>query len=145
MGELIIRDMDQGEEFSAWFAELVERQDRSNGAELSYQDRYLILSNDVGDWVGGVRFYFRGGVAHLLEFALEEDQEHIGYGLRLLEAFEHRAIGAGAHLAEFWTNDFDSAGVYGDLGWHEVVRRDDYVGRGAWVLMEKRLAAPAAG
>lgn len=143
MSELTIRDMDQGEEFAAWFADLVERQDAASGAQLSYQDRYLILSDDIGDWVGGVRYYLRGGVAHLLEFAVEEALEHVGYGLQLLEAFEHRAIEAGAHLAEFWTNDFESADVYAGLGWREVVRRDDYVGRGAWVLMEKRL--PAAG
>ena len=144
MGELIIRDMDQGEEFASWFAELVERQDAESGAQLFYQDRYLILTNDVGDWVGGVRWYLRGGVAHLLEFAIETSEEHIGYGLRLLEAFEQRARDAEAHLLEFWTNDFDSADVYTALGWHEVVRREDYVGRGEWVLMEKRLEAPAA-
>lgn len=143
MGELIIRDMDQGEEFAAWFAELVERQDESSGAHLSYQDRYLILTNDLGDWVGGVRWYLRGGVAHLLEFAIEETQEHVGYGLRLLEAFETRARESGVHLLEFWTNDFESADVYAELGWHEVVRRDDYVGRGRWVLMEKRLEGAA--
>lgn len=143
MGELIIRDMDQGEEFVAWFAELVERQDEESGAQLSYHDRYLILTNDLGDWIGGVRFFLRGGVAHLLEFAVEATHEDVGYGLRLLEAFEHRARDAGAHLAEFWANDLDSAGIYGELGWREVVRREEYVGRGPWVLMEKRLAPPA--
>ncbi|HEU5358348.1 MAG TPA: GNAT family N-acetyltransferase [Gemmatimonadales bacterium] len=141
MGELIIRDMEQGEEFVAWFAELVDRQDESTGAELSYHDRYLILTNEVGDWIGGVRFYLRGGVAHLLEFAVEADHEDLGYGLRLLEAFEQRARDADAHLAEFWANDFESTGVYGALGWREVVRRERYVGRGPWVLMEKRLDA----
>lgn len=140
MGELIIRDMEEGEEFAAWFAELVGRQDATTGAHLSYQDRHLILTDDLGDWIGGVRFHVRGGVAHLLEFAVEAAHEDVGYGLRLLEAFERRALDAGAHLAEFWTNDFESAGVYGALGWHEVVRREEYVGRGPWVLMEKRLA-----
>ena len=140
MGELIIRDMEEGEEFAAWFAELVERQDATTGAHLSYHDRHLILTDDLGDWIGGVRFHVRGGVAHLLEFAVEAAHEDVGYGLRLLEAFERRALDAGAHLAEFWTNDFESAGVYGALGWNEVVRREEYVGRGPWVLMEKRLA-----
>lgn len=140
MGELIIRDMDQGEDFVPWFAELVERQDESTGAHLSYHDRYLILTDDLGDWIGGVRFFLRGGVAHLLEFAVEAAHQDVGYGLRLLEAFEHRARDAGAHLAEFWANDLDSAGIYEELGWREVVRREEYVGRGPWVLMEKRLA-----
>ncbi|HET7025060.1 MAG TPA: GNAT family N-acetyltransferase [Gemmatimonadales bacterium] len=139
MGELIIRDMDQGEDFTAWFAELVERQDESSGAHLFYHDRYLILTNDIGEWIGGVRFFLRGGVAHLLEFAVEAAHEDVGYGLRLLEAFEHRARDAGAHLAEFWTNDLDSAGIYEELGWREVLRREQYVGRGPWVLLEKRL------
>lgn len=139
MGELIIRDMDAGEEFVAWFAELVERQDETTGAHLSYHDRHLILTNDLGDWVGGVRFHVRGGVAHLLEFAVEADHEEVGYGLRLMEAFEQRALDSGVHLAEFWTNDFESAEVYRALGWREVVRREDYVGRGPWVLLEKRL------
>ena len=143
MGELIIRDMDQGEDFVSWFAELVERQDESTGAHLSYHDRYLILTDDLGDWIGGVRFFLRGGVAHLLEFAVEAAHQDVGYGLRLLEAFEHRARDAGAHLAEFWANDLDSAGIYEELGWREVVRREEYVGRGPWVLMEKRLAPPA--
>ena len=143
MGELIIRDMDQGEDFVPWFAELVERQDESPGAHLSYHDRYLILTDDLGDWIGGVRFFLRGGVAHLLEFAVEAAHQDVGYGLRLLEAFEHRARDAGAHLAEFWANDLDSAGIYEELGWREVVRREEYVGRGPWVLMEKRLAPPA--
>lgn len=143
MGELIIRDMDQGEDFSSWFAELVERQDESSGAHLSYHDRYLILTDDLGDWIGGVRFFLRGGVAHLLEFAVEAAHEDMGYGLRLLEAFEHRARDAGAHLAEFWANDLDSAGIYEELGWREVVRREEYVGRGPWALMEKRLAPRA--
>lgn len=143
MGELIIRDMDQGEDFVSWFAELVERQDESTGAHLSYHDRYLILTDDLGDWIGGVRFFLRGGVAHLLEFAVEAAHEDVGYGLRLLEAFEQRARDAGAHLAEFWANDLDSAGIYEELGWREVVRREEYVGRGPWALMEKRLAPPA--
>jgi GNAT superfamily N-acetyltransferase len=135
--------MDQGEDFVSWFAELVERQDESTGAHLSYHDRYLILTDDLGDWIGGVRFFLRGGVAHLLEFAVEAAHEDVGYGLRLLEAFEQRARDAGAHLAEFWANDLDSAGIYEELGWREVVRREEYVGRGPWALMEKRLAPPA--
>ena len=139
MSELIIREMDRGEEFEGWFGDLVDRQDAATGSHLKYDDHLLVLTNEVGDWVGGVRYYLRGGVAHLLEFAVLEDQEDLGYGLRLLEAFEGRACEAGAHLLEFWTNDLESATIYGDLGWREILQRPRYVGGDPWVLMEKAL------
>lgn len=143
MSELIIREMDRGEEFSNWFSDLVQKQDAASGSNLRYDDHLLVLTNEVGDWVGGVRYYLRGGVAHLLEFAVLEDQEHLGYGIRLLESFEGRAAEAGAHLLEFWTNDLESAAIYGDLGWREVVCRPRYVGGDSWVLMEKALTPPS--
>jgi ribosomal protein S18 acetylase RimI-like enzyme len=89
-----------------------------------------------------VRYYVRGGVAHLLEFAVIEEQEHLGYGLRLLETFEGRAAEAGAHLLEFWTNDLESASIYSDMGWREVLQRPGYVGGDTWVLMEKPVGTP---
>ena len=144
MSELIIREMDRGEEFANWFGDLVERQDAASGSNLRYDDHLLVLTNEVGDWVGGVRYYLRGGVAHLLEFAVVEHEEHLGYGIRLLESFEGRAAEAGAHLLEFWTNDLESAAIYQDLGWREVVCRPRYVGGDSWVLMEKALTPPAA-
>ena len=67
----------------------------------------------------------------------------LGYGLRLLETFEARAVEAGAHLLEFWTNDLESAEIYGQLGWKQVVCRPRYVGGDEWVLMEKSLVQPA--
>lgn len=143
MSELSIREMDRGEEFATWFGDLVERQDTATGSHLRYDDHLLVLTNEVGDWVGGVRYYLRGGVAHLLEFAVVADQEDIGYGIRLLESFEARAVAAGAHLLEFWTNDLESARIYESLGWREVICRPRYVGGDSWVLMEKPLA-PAA-
>lgn len=137
MSELTIREMDRGEEFEAWFADLVGKQDADSGSHLQYDHHLLVLTNGVGDWVGGVRYYLRGGVAHLLEFAVVEDEEHLGYGLRLLETFEARATEAGAHLLEFWTNDLESAAIYADLGWRQIVCRPRYVGGDEWVLMEK--------
>lgn len=139
MSEMIIREMDRGEEFEGWFNDLVARQDAATGSHLQYEHHLLVLTNELGDWVGGVRYYLRGGVAHLLEFAVLEHEEHLGYGLRLLDAFEGRAAEAGAHLLEFWTNDLESAGIYRELGWAEMVRRPRYVGGDEWVLMEKRL------
>lgn len=143
MSELIIREMDRGEEFQSWFGDLVERQDSASGSHLKYDDHLLVLTNETGDWVGGVRYYLRGGVAHLLEFAVVEHEEHLGYGLRLLEAFEGRAAEAGAHLLEFWTNDLESAEIYRDLGWVSILQRPRYVGGEEWVLMEKALTAPS--
>lgn len=144
MSELIIREMDRGEEFANWFGDLVERQDAASGSNLRYDDHLLVLTNEVGNWVGGVRYYLRGGVAHLLEFAVVEREEDLGYGIRLLESFEGRAAAAGAHLLEFWTNDLESAAIYEDLGWREVVCRPRYVGGDAWVLMEKVLTPPTS-
>lgn len=143
MSELTIREMDRGEDFESWFSELVGRQDAATGSHLSYEHHLLVLTNGLGDWVGGVRYYLRGGVAHLLEFAVVENEEHLGYGLRLLETFEARAVEAGAHLLEFWTNDLESAEIYGQLGWKQVVCRPRYVGGDEWVLMEKSLVQPA--
>ena len=100
MSELTIREMDRGEEFESWFSDLVGKQDADSGSHLQYDHHLLVLTNGVGDWVGGVRYYLRGGVAHLLEFAVVEDEEHLGYGLRLLETFEARATEAGAHLLD---------------------------------------------
>lgn len=139
MSELTIREMDRGEDFETWFADLVGKQDADTGSHLQYDHHLLVLTNAVGDWVGGVRYYLRGGVAHLLEFAVVEHEEHLGYGLRLLETFEARAGEAGAHLLEFWTNDLESASIYADLGWTQVVCRPRYVGGDEWVLMEKPL------
>lgn len=139
MSELTIREMERGEEFEGWFSELVAKQDAATGSSLQYDQHLLVLTNNVGDWVGGVRYHVRGGVAHLLEFAVVECEEHLGYGLRLLETFEARAGESGAHLLEFWTNDLESAAIYEDLGWHKVVCRPRYVGGDEWVLMEKAL------
>lgn len=144
MSELIIREMDRGEEFQAWFGDLVERQDAASGSRLKYDDHLLVLTNQTGDWVGGVRYYLRGGVAHLMEFAVVETEEDLGYGLRLLEAFEGRAAEGGAHVLEFWTNDLESASIYTDLGWRVILQRPRYVGGEEWVLMEKALY-PASG
>jgi hypothetical protein len=139
MSELTIREMERGEEFEGWFEELVGQQDTATGSSLRYEHHLLVLTNEMGDWVGGVRYYLRGGVAHLLEYAVVQHEEHLGYGLRLLESFETRAAEGGAALLEFWTNDLESASIYLDLGWREVVRRPRYVGGDEWVLMEKSL------
>jgi GNAT superfamily N-acetyltransferase len=143
MGELTIREMGQDEDFSNWFSELLEREaaelGETSGGEAVLSERYLVLSNEIGDWVGGLRFYLRGGVAHLVDVAVTAEHRHQGYAHRLLAAFEERARQTDAHLAEFWTDDHRSEGLLAALGWDKVMVREGYIGRRPWALMEKRL------
>ena len=70
-------------------------------------------------------------------------ERHRGHAHRLLAAFEERAVEAGAHLAEFWTDDARSEGLLAALGWRRMfTARAIYLGRQPWTLMEKRLATP---
>ncbi len=142
MGEPTIRDMEQGEEFAAWFSDLLERHQEELGFDVRHDDRYLVLSNEIGDWIGGLRYYIRGGVAHLLELAVAPEERHRGHGHELVVAFEARARDASAHMAEFWTDDLDSEGLLVAMGWQRVLRRENYVGRGTWHLMEKKFDEP---
>jgi len=102
-------------------------------------DRYLVLSNEIGDWIGGLRFSLRGGVANLLDVAVVETERHQGHAHRLLAAFEERSEEAGAHLAEFWTDDLESEGLLAAMGWRVLLRRPGYIGGRTWALMEKEL------
>jgi len=56
-----------------------------------------------------------------------------------MAAFEERSAEAGAHLAEFWTDDLGSEGLLAAMGWRVVLRRPGYIGGRTWVLMEKSL------
>ncbi|MBA3658004.1 MAG: GNAT family N-acetyltransferase, partial [Gemmatimonadales bacterium] len=96
---------------------------------------------EIGDWIGGLRYWLRGGVAHLVDVLVLPQARHQGHAHRLMAAFEDRAREAGAHLAEFWTDDLRSEGLLAALGWRVLLRRDDYIGRRTWSLMEKALEA----
>jgi GNAT superfamily N-acetyltransferase len=139
MSELTIRDMEQDEDFAAWFSEILELEDNPSGWSSALDERYLILSNEIGDWIGGLRFWLRGGVAHLVDVVVLPQERHRGHAHRLLSAFEQRAIEAGAHIAEFWTDDTRSEGLLAALGWRRIFVREGYVGRRTWSLMEKTL------
>ena len=141
MSELTIRDMDQGEDFAEWFADLLHKEEAREGGQVVAHEHYLVLLDEIGDWIGGVRYALRGGVAQLLDIAVEPEQRHRGHGRRLLAAFESRAIEAGAHVAEFWTDDTRAEPILLQAGWRRVLQRPDYVGRRTWSLMEKRFAA----
>jgi GNAT superfamily N-acetyltransferase len=139
MPEVRISSMDQDEDFAAWLTELLEREAEEAGLPTGFEDRYIGLTDSLGDWIGGLRYYVRGGVAHLLDLVVAEAYRKQGHAHRLLVAFEERARGEGAHLAEFWTDDMRAEGLLGALGWTIVVRRTRYMNEGTWTLMEKRL------
>ncbi len=139
MSELTIREMENGEEFADWFADLTQREEEATGDPLFLEEHFLILSNAIGDWIGGLRYYIRGGVAHVLDVAVRAEERHLGHGHRLLGAFEARAREHGAHLAEFWTDDLDGEPELLAHGWNRLLRREGYTGGRTWYLMEKLL------
>jgi ribosomal protein S18 acetylase RimI-like enzyme len=141
MSELTIREMGQDEDFAAWFSEFLDREGGQSGAAGALDEHYLILSNEIGDWVGGLRYWMRGGVAHLVDVVVLPQERHQGHAHRLLAAFEERAAEAGGHVAGFWTDDDRSEGLLGALGWRRILQREDYIGHQIWALMEKRLDA----
>ena len=140
MGDIQIREMEQDGDFALWFSELLADTD-AEATGRAAEDRYLVLSNEIGDWIGGLHFTLRGGVAHLEDVAVLASERHQGHAHRLLAAFEGHAIEAGAHLAEFWTDDIESESLLGALGWRVVLRREGYIGHRTWALMEKGLPA----
>ena len=84
MSELTIRDMEQDEDFAAWFSEILEQEEDPGGWSSALDERYLILSNEIGDWIGGLRFWLRGGVAHLVDVVVLPQERHRGHAHRLL-------------------------------------------------------------
>jgi GNAT superfamily N-acetyltransferase len=140
MGEITIREMEQDGDFAAWYSELIEQEEEAAGRTGGPDERYLVLSNEIGDWIGGLRYWLRGGVAHLVDVVVLPQERHRGHAHRLLAAFEERAVDGGAHLAEFWTDDDRSEGLLAALGWNAVFRREGYIGRSTWSLMEKRFS-----
>ena len=133
------RDMDQNQDFAAWYWEHLEEELDAEGASDKVDQHYLMLSNEIGDWVGGLRYSLRGGVARLVDVMVLPGERHQGYAHRLLAAFEERAIEGGALLAEFWTDDLRAEGLLAALGWQCIFRRENYIGGKNWALMEKRL------
>ena len=133
--DLTVREMQEGEEFGAWLADLTAIE--PGPAE----ERHLVLADEIGDWVGGLRYIARGGVAHVLDVGVVPAERHQGHGLRLLQAFEDHARDRGAHLAEFWTDQLAVEPLLAALGWHRIASREHYLGGRTWHLMSKRLAA----
>ncbi len=139
MSDITIREMEQDEEFSAWFSDLLSEEDAAEGTSSRVEDRYLVLSSEIGDWVGGLRYTLQGGVAHLVEVAVAPAERGQGHAHRLLAAFEERAASNGAHLVEFWTDDLRSESFLLAIGWRRVIARTGYIGGRDWYLMEKTI------
>lgn len=143
MNDPTIRVMDQDEDFALWFHELLALEAEAGDRPGPPEERYLVLSNDIGDWVGGLRFTLRGGVAQLIGVGVTPGERHQGHAHRLLAAFEARAVEEDAHLVEFWTDDLRAEGLLAALGWRRVMQRDHYIGNRTWLLMEKAVGATA--
>lgn len=141
MTDITIREMEQDEEFSAWFSDLLSEQDEAKGTTTRVEDRYLVLTSEIGDWVGGLRYTLQGGVAHLVEVAVAPAERRQGHAHRLLAAFEERAGSSGAHLVEFWTDDLRSEAFLSAMGWRRVMARSGYIGGRTWYLLEKAIRA----
>ena len=138
--QLTIREMDEGEEFAAWLNDLTERYDDGR-ADDSVEERHLVLSDEIGDWIGGLRWSFRGGVAQVIDIGVLPRERHQGHAHRLLAAFENRAIEQGAHLLEFWTDNVEEEAILSVMGWQRIFTRNQYVGGRTWYLLEKRRAS----
>jgi GNAT superfamily N-acetyltransferase len=139
--QLTIRETEEDEEFAAWLNDLTERY-ASGARDDVLEERHLVLADEIGDWIGGLRWTLRGGVAQLIDVGVVPRERHQGHAHRLLAAFESRAAEHGAHLLEFWTDHEGEEGLLGALGWNRVMRREGYIGGRAWDLVEKKLVPP---
>ncbi len=142
---LTIRDLAEDEEFAAWLSDLTERYPSASAESDGYEERHLLLTDEIGDWIGGLRYTVRGGVAQVQDIGVLPKERGQGHAHRLLEAFEARAAESGAHLLEFWTDHLGGEGLLEALGWHRVLRRPGYIGGRTWYLLEKRLSTPEQG
>lgn len=131
--DLTIREMPEAEEFAEWLADLTG----ADGGSLA--ERYLVLTDEIGEWIGGLRFLERGGVAQVVDLGVIPSERRQGHGLRLIQAFEDQARENGAHLVEFWTDQLGLEPLLAALGWRKVMSRQDYINGQTWYLLEKRL------
>jgi len=141
--DLKIREVRDGEDFAAWLSELTANDPDAGYTALG--EHHLMLTDEIGDWIGGIRFTVRGGVAHVVDIGVIPGERGRGHALRLLEAFENHAEEGGAHVIEFWTDQLSVEPLLSALGWRRVVTRPDYVGGRTWHLLEKRLSAISRG
>ena len=84
MNDVKITSMDRHQDFAEWLNELLEREAEEAGHPSGFHDHYIGLTSELGDWVGGLRFYVRGGVAHLLDLAVAESHRGQGHAHTML-------------------------------------------------------------
>lgn len=137
---LTIREVSEGEEFSAWLDDLNDRYEEGERDDTTLE-RHLVLTDEIGDWIGGLRYTLRGGVAQVVDVGVVPHERHQGHAHRLLAAFEQRAAEQGAHLFECWTDHLVEEGFLEASGWAPILRREEYIGSRTWWLLEKRLPA----
>jgi GNAT superfamily N-acetyltransferase len=140
--ELTIRELRDDEEFGAWLRELTT--EYSTAGDTAIQERHLVLTDEIGDWIGGLRYLMRGGVAQILEIGVRPEDRGQGFAIRLLEGFEAAAREHGAHLIEFWTDKLALEPMLAAFGWQRVLSRPGYIAGRTWHLLEKRVA-PSPG
>ena len=122
MGDIEIREMEQDGDFALWFSELLADTEEFEASGRAAEDRYLVLSNEIGDWIGGLRWSLRGGVAQIIDVGVLPRERHQGHAHRLLAAFEARAVEQDAHLLEFWTDFIGEEDLLEALGWRGRLR-----------------------
>jgi|SRR3990170_4464925 len=138
--QLKIREMEEGEEFAAWLRDLAEDTAPEQTSPEFAEERHLVLTDELGDWIGGLRWSLRGGVAQVLDVAVIPGERHQGHAHRLLTAFEQHAVEQGAHVLELWTDHLVEEDLLVAFGWQRLLRRENYIGGRPWYLLEKRLS-----
>ena len=133
--DLTIREMQEGEEFAAWLADRT-----TNEPSGALEERHLVLTDEIGEWIGGLRYLRRGGVVQVVDIGVVTEERGQGHALRLLKDLEDRARESGVHLIEFWTDRLALEPLLAALGWRKVFARRDYIAGNTWYLLEKRLA-----
>ena len=136
--QLQIREMEEGEEFATWLRELAEQMGPEATSPDLAEEHHLVLTDEIGDWIGGLRWSLRGGVAQVLDVAVVPHERQRGHAHRLLAAFEQHAIEQGAHVFELWTDHEIEESLLTAIGWRRLMRREGYVSGHTWYLLEKR-------
>ncbi|TFH67039.1 MAG: N-acetyltransferase [Gemmatimonadales bacterium] len=135
--DLTVRESDE-EEFGVWLSEIAHDYPSAEGSMLG--DHHLVLTDELGEWIGGLRYMLRGGVALVLEIAIAPEERGRGHALRLIEGFEEAARAHEAHLIEFWSDNLGLEPILEAVGWSRLLSRPAYIAGRTWHLYEKRLA-----
>jgi GNAT superfamily N-acetyltransferase len=132
------------------YGHYVERMGRAPAPMTADYDRAVADGNvwvlAIGDEVGGL-VILRTEADHLLigNLAVARAHQGLGFGRRLLELAERRALQLGIDDLRLYTNALmhENLAIYAKLGWQEYDRREEDGFRR--VFMRKRLVRPAMG